>query len=92
MAELSVRAVDPRDATSEINDPVYRVYFWKRNQGGYVSREFEVSGASDVLAVCAWAQQNTTESETHVIYAAVVVRDDHKCLIRLVGQDPNAGR
>ena len=85
---LNVRSVDPRDIDSEVTDPTYRVYFWRRYDGGYASRECEVSGADNVLAVLAWADENAANDETHVIYVVDVARSGEKCLFRLIGADP----
>jgi hypothetical protein len=36
---VDVRAVDPRDQTSEVDDPAYRVYFW--TSGGAACDEYD---------------------------------------------------
>lgn len=84
---LKVRPVDPRDQRWEAWQPAYRVYFWRRWQGGgYASREFELSGG-DVGDVLLWADRNATEDETYTLYATASTADGLG-LIRLAGDDP----
>jgi hypothetical protein len=56
--QLDAVPVDPRDIRWEVSSPTYRVYFWRRVGGGYHSEEFQLSGASDVREVLAWAERN----------------------------------
>lgn len=80
----TVRGVDPRDTTWEVDDPAYRVYFF----GPYgASEEFEVTGC-DVPPVIAWAERRRGE-RSYVVYALVPDADPGPGLVRLAGSDPN---
>ena len=83
---LRVRPVDPRDQRWEAWRPAYRVYFWRLEQGGYASREFELSGG-DVRNVLLWADRNAAEGETYTLYASTTTADGLG-LIRLAGDNP----
>ena len=80
---MLARPVDPRDQTSEIDDPAYRVYFW----AGSACDEWELTEA-DLDEVLAWVAQNS-RGRTHSLW---VVRrhGPGRELIRLRGIDPPA--
>lgn len=84
---MEVRPVDPRDTDSEIESPVYRVYFWESLGEGpnaaFKSDEYEITGAADVYQVLRWAEANANGT-----FTAHLVMD--KTLIRLSGEDPTA--
>jgi hypothetical protein len=86
MSELDARPVDPRDRTLEIWHPAYRVYYWRPSDGGWSSREFEVS-SSDVDQVLAWAVAHCEKSETYTVFTVARLGDEI-CLVRLLGEDP----
>lgn len=78
--------VDPRDQTSEVDDPAYRAYFW--NSPGSCD-EWELTGA-DIDEVLEWVRANS-RGRPHSLWA--VVRSDQAVeLIRLRGIDPTADR
>ncbi|OHV33561.1 hypothetical protein BCD49_26345 [Pseudofrankia sp. EUN1h] len=86
-----MRRVDPRDTMWELDNPVYRVYFWTRpahSNASPSSTEFEIT-ETDVPAVLDWARR-TAGNRTFVLYA-VCEADGRKGLVRLAGQDPNSG-
>ena len=80
---MRARPVGPRDQTSEVDDPAYRVTFW----AGQASDQWELSEA-DLDEVLAWINQ-TAEGRTHSLW--VVRHEDSGLeLIRLRGIDPPA--
>jgi hypothetical protein len=95
---LDVQPVDPRDATSEIEEPTYRVYFWTRvplpsgipaDVSSYRSDEFQLTGAGDVHEAIAWAEHNAN-GRRYTLYAVVSAARE-KTLVRLAGVDPTRG-
>lgn len=76
--------IDPRDQTSEIDDPAYRAYFWDSPQA---CDEWELTEA-DLDEVLSWVQANS-RGRPHSLWA-VVRRDQDVELIRLRGIDPTA--
>jgi hypothetical protein len=87
---VDVHLVDPRDITWEINNPVFRVYFWylqhpERADSGWASEEWEITGA-DVSSVQKWAEGHKN-GRRFVLYARVE-NEDGPGLIRLQGADP----
>ena len=79
--------VDPRDESWQDDDPVFRVYFWRRlgSANAYASDEFEIREA-DVVVVLAWAERERND-RTFTLYLR---RDDGPGigLILLAGTDP----
>jgi len=73
---VDVRPVDPRDTTWEVDEPAYRVYFWRPVPQpigvprGLASEEFEVTGA-DVQEVIAWAEATAGSDRAYTLYALV---------------------
>jgi hypothetical protein len=87
MPLLGARLVDPRDATWEVWDPSYRVYFWHEQiLGGWACREYAVTG-EDVHAVFDWANENARSTETFTVFAVVGLGGEIG-LVRLSGDDP----
>jgi hypothetical protein len=90
---VDVRRVDPRDTTWEVDEPAYRVYFWRPvpqpigSPSGFASEEFEVTG-SDVESVIAWAEATAGSERTYALYALVRCREGELGLARLAGADP----
>lgn len=97
---MDIASIDPRTGGETISLPVYRVYFWERGtdpQGrpaGYAADEYEITGASDVYEVIAWASSNSGAGagrihpgadRTFTLYA---VTDRAPLLVRLAGIDP----
>ena len=78
--------MDPRDERWEVWQPAYRVCFWRSLQGGYRSREFELSGG-DVLEVLSWADRNAEDGETFTLHVTAS-SPEGLGLIRLAGDDP----
>jgi hypothetical protein len=87
---LDARLVDPRDIRWEVSSPTYRVYFWRRVGGDYHSEEFQLSGASDVREVLAWAERRA-KGRTFTAYALVENALGEPGLVQLAGVDPTAG-
>ena len=83
---VDIRPADPRDIRWEIDDPAYRVYFWRPDQGGsgWVSEEWEITGAG-VAAVQEWAAERA-DGRRFVLYARAETADGPG-LIRLHGTD-----
>ena len=86
VTELRARPVDPRDTRWEVWNPAFRVYFWRRWMGGWMSREFEIRGG-DVVGVLAWAAEHAEDGETYTLHC-VVEAPDGTGLVRLTGEDP----
>ena len=86
---MKVERVDPRDQQWEDDDPVFRVYFWKKLDGtAFGSDEYELSGV-DVNEVLAWADRERA-GRTFTLYLR---RDDpsgSRGLVLLFGIDPTA--
>lgn len=77
--------IDPRDQTSEVDDPAYRAYFWDGTGG---CDEWELAEA-DIDEVLDWVRANS-RGRRHSLWA--VVRSDQDVqLIRLRNIDPTAG-
>jgi hypothetical protein len=66
---VRARPVDPRDETSEVDDPAYRVYFW----AGSACDEWELTEA-DLDEVLTWIDQ-TSNGRTHSLW---VVRHEDR--------------
>jgi hypothetical protein len=84
---VDIRAVDPRDQTSEVDDPAYCVYYW--TSGGAACDEYECTQA-DVHAVIRLAEANA-DGRSYSLWAQVP--DGSRtpsgvCLVRLAGWDP----
>lgn len=76
--------IDPRDQTSEVDDPAYRAYFW---DSPGACDEWELTRA-DLDEVLDWVRANSN-GRPHSLW--VVVRSDQDVeLIRLRGVDPPA--
>lgn len=88
MSELHFRSVDPRDQEWELRASAYRVTFWRSAGGGWMSREYQVSGG-DVAAVLRWVDEHAENGETFVL-DAVVDRSDGLGVVRLMGDDPTS--
>lgn len=93
---VTAEPVDPRDTRWEIDQPIYRVYFWSRQapppgigveQVGYVAEEYRIRGATDVTDVLDWAQRTARADQTYCLYVEHVA-DGLLGLIRLAGVDP----
>jgi hypothetical protein len=91
---MHVRPVDSRDTRSEIDEPVFRVYFW-RDLGtppdgagrAYASDEYEVTDA-DVREVIYWADEESA-GRTYTLHVLVPdLRSEELGLINLAGVDP----
>jgi hypothetical protein len=64
------------------------VYFWRREGGGYQAEEFQLTGASDVREVLAWAEERA-DGRTFTVYALLRSRGELG-LVQLAGVDPTA--
>ena len=83
MRRVQTTLIDPRDQTWQDDQPRYRVYF----HGEASAEEHELTGATDVLAVVAWAEAARGD-RSYVVFVRV---DDAAGvgLMRLAGQEPS---
>ncbi|MFH8411293.1 hypothetical protein ACH4FX_42005 [Streptomyces sp. NPDC018019] len=89
--------VDPRDITWEDEEPVFRVYFWKKTWESehpdepdtYESIEWEVSEA-DVKEVISWADAYARREgiDMYTFYLRASDARGRPGLIKLFGVDP----
>ncbi len=88
--------VDPRDAEWEVDEPAYRVYFWRQpvapagvrqEHMGYEFEEYRLSGADDVHEVLAWAAEHAQLARSFTLYVEHR-REERIGLIKLAGLDP----
>jgi hypothetical protein len=86
VTELRAWPVDPRDTRREVWNPAFRVCFWRSLDGGWMSREFEITGA-DVVAVLVWAADHPEDGKSYTFHC-VVEAPDGTGLIRLTGEYP----
>src|SRR5688572_22126988 len=92
---MHVTPVDPRDASWEVDQPAYRVYFWRRPQTAHDmpvdqvmwwSDEYEITGA-DIDEVLAWTHASAGPHGLFTLW--VVSRHGGELgLIRLLGFEP----
>jgi hypothetical protein len=91
-----IESVDPRDIEWEVNQPVYRVYFWHQPAAppGVAQEvvmfhidEFRLIDAVDVGEVLAWAQGECRADQTFTLYVEHR-HADRLSLIHLMGIDP----
>lgn len=73
---MNVYTVDPRDISTEIESPIYRVYFSESARSevgelGSYQEEFEVAGANSVEEVISWARRECGQGRSFVLYARV---------------------
>jgi hypothetical protein len=89
---MQVRKVDPRDTRWEVDQPAYRVYFWRRlgddPYSGWASEEWQVEDA-DVQEVLSWAGKGRAR-RSYTLYVCCTCETEPG-LIRLAGIDPTAG-
>lgn len=79
---MKAKTVDPRDQTMEVDDPVYRVYFWE--EGGGAKEEWELS-EGDLDEVLDWIPTRSL-GRSHRLWA-VIRAPQAVTLIRLRGVD-----
>ncbi len=81
--------MDPRDISWEIEQPVYRVYFWgvPGPDAASACDERRVAGAGDVEEVMRWARRHA-QGRVFVVYAETS-DGGQRGLLRLYGQDPS---
>lgn len=79
---MRARTIDPRDQTSQVDDPTFRIYFW--TDGGGAKEEWELSEA-DLDEVLAWIPSHAN-GRAHSLWAVTREAGD-VCLIRLRGID-----
>jgi hypothetical protein len=94
-----INSVDPRDIEWEVDQPIYRVYFWHhplallgwtpQQHMGYHCDEYRVRDAKDVHEVLAWAQTTARPEQTITVYVEHL-HQGSPGLIRLAGTDPTA--
>ena len=87
---LQALPADPRDVTAVVDEPTFRVDFW-RDRGGLRCREFEVRGG-DVSDVVVWAEHAKEDGETYVLGVLtqmVGANGAETVLTHLMGTDPS---
>ena len=93
---MNIEGVDPRDIEWEVDQPVYRVYFWhqppappgiSQQQMGYHCSEYRLQGAVDVHEVIDWAWATARPDQTFTLYVEHL-QDGQPGLIHLAGRDP----
>lgn len=88
---VDIQHVDPRDTSWEIRAPSYRVYFRRQLMlpnvssvdAGEEADEYEISGATDVREVLAWAEEIATPDTSYIVYGLVDPGTAPPGLIRL---------
>lgn len=94
---MIIELVDPRDIEQEVDQPVYRIYFWHRpaptpgdaRQGmAYHCEEYRLEDALDVDEVIKWATARARPEQTFTLYAEHQP-DGRPGLMRLSGRDPS---
>ena len=77
-AVVQVHAIDPRSTTWELDDPVFRVVFFRHDPAyadapaksvGYESEEWELTGG-DVREALAWATERAGPDRTWTLHVA----------------------
>jgi hypothetical protein len=93
---VKVEGVDPRDAEWEVDQPVYRVYFWHQPPAPpgvaqedvmYHCAEYRLTEVADLVEVLDWARRTARADQTFTLYV------EHRAagrlgLIQLLGVDP----
>lgn len=83
---MKAQTIDPRDQTSFVSDPSYRVFFW--TDDGSRCEEWELTEA-DLGEVLAWIPSKAG-GRSHSLWVVVRTPGD-VCLVRLEGVDLDAG-
>lgn len=86
---LTARPVDPRDVTTEISEPTYRVSFWSRD--GASCRDYDLTGVDSVDEGLAWADAEVNPVEIYlvgVLYRSEFAPSSGLTFIRLAGDPP----
>jgi len=83
---MKAALIDPRDQTSQVDDPTYRVYFWAGD--GAAKEEWELA-ETDLREVLAWIPTRSA-GRSHSLWAVTSIGAD-VALIRLEGMDLDAG-
>ena len=100
---MLIEGVDPRDIEWEVDDPVYRVYFWSplgedRPDVMYECESYRIRDVASVHDVIAWANDAARAEQTFTLYVEhrqvehhrAGARQIHLGLIRLSGVNPTA--
>jgi hypothetical protein len=91
-----IEGVDPRDIEWEVDQPVYRVYFWHRppaqlgipqERMGYHCQGDRLRDAADVYEVLDWAGRTARAEQTFTLYVEHL-ESGSLGLIHLFGRDP----
>lgn len=94
---MIIEGVDPRDIEWEVEQPVYRVYFWhqppappgvSQEHMGYHCDEHRLTGARDVHEVLRWANDTARPEQSFTLYVEHDNLDHERGLIHLAGIDP----
>ena len=84
---MDARPVDPRDITWEVDNPIYRVTFWRMD--GSASDEWRLADAANVLDVLAWADARLEAGWTYQVFIETSAARGLGSL-RLMGPNPSA--
>ncbi|CAD6009053.1 hypothetical protein [Agreia sp. COWG] len=84
---MKAQIIDPRDQTSQVDAPRYRVYFWTDN--GSSCEEWELT-ETDLDEVLLWIP-TAAHGRSHSLWAVTKTPHD-VCLIRLRGIDLDRDR
>ncbi len=93
---MKIKGVDPRGIEWEVDQPVYRVYFWYQpppppgilqQQMDYHCSEHRLEAAVDVHEVIDWAAATARPEQTFTVYVEHL-HDGRPGLIRLAGRNP----
>lgn len=94
---MIIEGVDPRDIEWEVDQPVYRVYFWHQPPAppgvaqehmGYHCHEHRLTGADDVHEVLRWATDTAQPEQSFTLYVEHDSLERGRGLIHLAGIDP----
>jgi hypothetical protein len=84
---MDAQRIDPRGIIWEVDDPIYRVYFWRDTDNA--SEEWRLTEAASFRDVQAWADAQVQTGWTYQVFAEVTTEQGLGTL-RLFGTDPTA--
>lgn len=84
---MDAQPIDPRDIAWEVDYPIYRVTFWKRD--GSISDEWRLTDAINALDVFAWAEGRRNAGWTYQVFVEMASPEGLGTL-RLVGPNLSA--
>jgi hypothetical protein len=90
---VDARRIDPRDTRWEVETPRYRVHFERRRPqpdghgDAYESDEYEITEATDVRQVLAWAHEAAANDQGYGVYVLVGNDSSSLGLVRVARTD-----